>query len=788
MIDLKSRCDFASLLLSVACMLTCPSTNAADVTPEAVDFNRDVRPILAENCYACHGFDEAAREADLRLDTFAGAIGDDGGISAIVPGQPDESELVSRVLSDDAGDIMPPEDSGKQLTSAQKETLRRWVEQGAKYDAHWAFVPPQRTSPPEVNGIEVNGATHPIDRFIQARLAREGLQPSQRADNATLIRRLSLDLIGLPPTPQQIDAFQRAASVDAAAAYRDLVERLLASPHYGERWGLWWLDQARYADSNGYSIDGPRSIWKYRDWVVDALNNDMPFDTFTIQQLAGDLLPEATESQKVATGFHRNTQINQEGGIDSVFDRLATTGTVWLGLTIGCAQCHDHKFDPITQLEYYRMFAFLNDQDEPSMKVYGSDAANLAAHWDVAKKDLSDYVAGHAEEIDHWTASVSEASKKDLAADIRKALDTKLGKRSLDQNRILLAAARKARANETSDERFEQLTAKYTSADEAMKRVPTTLVMQERRTPRNTHVLVKGDFTRPAAEVTPGTPAILHPLESASERPSRLELAHWITSPQNPLTARVIINRVWQQYFGRGLCEIENDFGLQGSLPSHPELLDWLAVEFVEQGWSIKEMHRQIVSSHAYQQTSRINPDLQAKDPENYLLGRQRRLRLDAEIIRDVSLRASGLLSPKLGGPPVHPPIPDGVMNQGQVRRSWNTSSGEDRYRRGIYTFRFRATPPPSLNVFDAPEGLSSCTRRLRSNTPLQALTLLNDPAHVEFAVALEKIIVRDGLETAFRRCTSRMPTEDEMAILEKLDSHTAARALLNLDETITRE
>uniref|UniRef100_UPI003564990F PSD1 and planctomycete cytochrome C domain-containing protein n=1 Tax=Novipirellula sp. TaxID=2795430 RepID=UPI003564990F len=660
MIDLKSRCDFASLLLAVACMLTCSSTWAVDVTPETVDFNRDVRPILAENCYACHGFDEAAREADLRLDTFAGAIGDDGGISAIVPGKPDESELVSRVLSDDADDIMPPEDSGKQLTSAQKETLRRWVEQGAKYDAHWAFVPPQRTSPPDVNGIEVNGASHPIDRFIQARLAREGLSPSPRADNATLVRRLSLDLIGLPPTPQEIDAFQSAAAENAAEAYRDLVERLLASPHYGERWGLWWLDQARYADSNGYSIDGPRSIWKYRDWVVDALNNDMPFDTFTIQQLAGDLLPEASESQKVATGFHRNTQINQEGGIDkeqfridSVFDRVATTGTVWLGLTIGCAQCHDHKFDPITQVEYYRMFAFLNDQDEPSMKVYGSDAENLAAHWDVAKKDLSGYLADHAEEIDQWTASVSEASKKDLAADVRKALDTKPNKRSLDQNRILLAAARKARGNETSDERFDQLTAKYTSADEAMKRVPTTLVMQERRTPRSTHVLVKGDFTRPDAEVSPGVPAILHPLESASERPNRLDLAYWITSPQNPLTARVIINRVWQHYFGRGLCEIENDFGLQGSLPSHPELLDWLAVEFVNQGWSLKEMHRQIVSSHAYQQTSRINPDLQAKDPENYLLGRQRRLRLDAEIIRDVSLSASGLLSPKLGGPPV---------------------------------------------------------------------------------------------------------------------------------------
>lgn len=704
MLDRPSRLFFPLRLIVISCCFS--SAYAQGETPQQeVDFNRDVRPILAENCYACHGFDEAAREADLRLDTFAGAIGSDGGVSAIVPGKADESELVARVLTDDPDELMPPADSGKRLSDAQRETLRRWVEQGAKYETHWAFVPPQRTEPPHVEGV-----SHPIDRFIQTRLASEGIGPSERTASQTLIRRLSLDLVGLPPTPEQVDAFVTAAAADPQAAYHNLVEELLASPHYGERWGLWWLDQARYADSNGYSVDAPRQIWAYRDWVIDAFNQDMPFDTFTIEQLAGDLLPDASESQKIATGFHRNTQINQEGGIDpeqfridSVFDRVATTGTVWLGLTIGCAQCHDHKFDPISQVEYYQMFAFLNNQDEPVMKVYGPGG--------------------------------DPSSGKPLT---------------------------------------------------------TTLVMQERAKPRNTHLLIKGDFTRPADEVTPGTPSVLHPLQRAPDRaeqqPNRLDLANWIVSPQNPLTARVIVNRLWQQYFGRGLAEIENDFGLQGSTPSHPELLDWLALEFIQRGWSIKEMQRLIVSSHTYQQASRLRPDLREQDPENYLLGRQRRLRLDAEIVRDASLAASGLLSSKLGGPPVYPPIPDGVMGQGQVKRAWKTSKGEDRYRRGIYTFKFRATPPPALSGFDAPDGFSTCTRRLRSNTPLQALTLMNDPAHVEFATALEEIIVRDGLEAAFRRCTSRTPTADELAVLAKLDSLSAARTLLNLDETITRE
>lgn len=760
-----------------------------DAIQYPVRFNRDVRPILAENCFACHGFDEAAREADLRLDTFDGATISEAGV--IVPGKPEQSELVTRILSGDPDQVMPPPDSGKQLSFSQKQVLRSWIQQGAAYETHWSFVPPKRSRPPEVPG-----ADHPIDRFIQARLAEEGLQPSPRAANAKLMRRVSLDLTGLPPVPTAIDTFVAAAAKDQQAAYRDLVETLLASPHYGERWGRWWLDQARYADSNGYSIDAPRQIWKYRDWVIDALNRDMPFDTFTIEQLAGDLLPDATQSQKIATGFHRNTQINQEGGIDkeqfrvdSVFDRVATTGTVWLGLTIGCAQCHDHKFDPITQVEYYRMFAFLNNQDEPSMKVYdeGVDVNALRDQLQEAKQKLVDYLAEHADEISVWEASITESAKKKLSSAVRKALDVKRDKRTFDHNRVLMAAVSGIEGGD-QHERFKSLDSRYNESHAAVNQVVSTLVMKERAEPRTTHVLIKGDFTRPAAEVNPGTPSVLHPLHQMTGRANRLDLARWITSRQNPLTARVIVNRIWQQYFGRGLSEIENDFGLQGASPTHPELLDWLAIEFLDRGWSLKELHRLIVTSHTYQQASLLRPELRDKDPENYLLARQQRLRLEAEIVRDVALAASGLLTPTVGGQPVYPPIPAGVMNQGQVNRSWSTSQGEDRFRRGIYTFKFRATPPPSLNVFDAPDGYSTCTRRIRSNTPLQALTLMNDPAYFEFATALQQIVERDGIESAFRRCTSRRPTADELAVLAKLDTLNVARTLLNLDETITRD
>lgn len=751
----------------------------------SLSFDRDIRPILSENCYSCHGFDAEAREADLRLDVRQDAL--DAG-EVIVPGDSSASLLVERILSTDQDDVMPPPESGRTLTSLQKEKLARWIDQGAEYEQHWAFVQPAKVEPPIVSGVQ-----HPIDRFVQAQLADNGLAASALAASDTLLRRVSLDLTGLPPTPEQITAFEKAASHNIDAAYDDLVNQLLDSPHYGERWGRWWLDQARYADSNGYSIDGPREIWKYRDWVVEALNADMPFDQFTVEQLAGDLIPESTVAQNVATGFHRNTQINQEGGIDkeqfridSIFDRVATTGTVWLGLSIGCAQCHDHKFDPILQKEFYQFFAFFNNQDEPSIKVYPDDidAPALVAEQKELQKKLKQLIDTHAKSLAEWEKGLDDKSKETLSAEVKKVLKLETKKRKLNDQLVLL------RASKLTDDlsQIETWQSRETKIGKQLARGVSTMVLSERSKPRQSTVLIKGDFTRPDEKVRPGTPAVLHPFQPDGELPNRLDLARWIVDTGNPLTARVIVNRVWQQYFGRGLVETDNDFGLQGGSPTHPGLLDWLAVTFRDGGWNLKDLHRQIVTSHTYRQSSNIRRDLEPSDPLNLLLGRQNRLRLDAEIIRDVALVASGLFSPKIGGPPVYPPIPDGVMNLGQVRRGWNVSKGEDRYRRGLYTFVYRATPPPSLNVFDAPDGQSSCTRRLRSNTPLQALTLLNDASFFEFAQTLQQRIETDGIESAFQRCTSRKPTPEEVALLNQLDSLNAARALLNLDETINRE
>ncbi|HVJ86020.1 MAG TPA: PSD1 and planctomycete cytochrome C domain-containing protein [Caulifigura sp.] len=759
--------------------------SAAAAIPDQIEFNRDVRPILSENCFACHGFDPKHREAGLRLDTFEGVTADRDGSIGIVPGSLEGSEVWRRITSTDPDEVMPPATSKKpRLNEEQLAILKRWIEQGAKYQRHWAFEPPKKTQVP-------SGQKHLIEHFVEARLEKEGLKPSPAANPVTLIRRVSLDLIGLPPTPAEVDAFVAASAKDPDAAWSELVDRLLASPHYGERWGRWWLDQARYADSNGYSIDAPRQIWKYRDWVVEALNKDQSFDQFTVEQLAGDLLPNATVDQKVATGFHRNTQINQEGGIDkeqfridSVFDRVATTGTVWLGLTIGCAQCHDHKFDPIGQAEYYQLFAFLNNQDEPNLTVYepGVDVPRLNAEFAGARKQLESYLASNGEKVAGWESGLSPEAKKGLSKRTAKIVAVASEKRTLDQKRMLYEEV------VPKDSEFDSLNRRFVELEREVDKGVSTMVMQELTQPRKSHVFIKGDFTRPADEVTPGVPSVLHPLPASSSQPNRLDLARWLVSRDNPLTARVIVNRVWQQYFGRGIVETENDFGSQGTLPSHPELLDSLAIEFQEQGWSLKKLHRLIVMSRTYRQSSSDRPDLREKDPNNTLLGRQNRLRLDAEIVRDVALAASGLLCEKMGGPPVFPPIPAGVTDLGQSKRAWTVSPGEDRYRRALYTFIYRATPPPALSVFDAPEGSTTCTRRIRSNTPLQALTLMNDEAFFEFAISLEKTIQSKGLVEAFRRCTSRAPSPEELLVLKRLDSLGAARAMLNLDETVTRE
>ncbi len=777
-----------------ALLIASVALTAAPARAAAVDYAAQIKPLLQLHCVKCHGASSAKN--NLRLDTAAAALqGGDRGPAA-VPGQAEQSLLIQAVTGTHA-EIPKMPYKRTPLDSAEIDLLRRWIDEGARHpadeipsdDRHWSFLKPERPVPPP-------GADHPIDAFIQARLTQAGLQPAPPAKPLTLLRRLHLDLTGLPPTLEEITAFEQSAIQNPQSAINEVITRLLNSPHHGERWGRWWLDQARYADSNGYSIDAPRQIWKYRDWVIDAFNANMPFDQFTVEQIAGDLLPGAGESQRIATGFHRNTQINQEGGIDkeqfrieSVFDRVATTGAVWLGLSTGCAQCHDHKFDPISHKEYFQLFAFLNNQDEPTLTVHdpGIDTAALTREKQKLTAKLTAHLESKEPELAAWEQTLTGETRKHLNKSTLKALAQPAGKRTLNDRRVLYATL-----SGTSDPDFTPLHSRLAEIDTLLAKGVSTLVLTELPEPRATRLFIKGDFTRPADEVLPGVPAVLHPIESSAAIPTRLDFARWLVSRDNPLTARVIMNRVWQQYFGKGLVDTENDFGTQGSLPTHPELLDWLATEFMARDWSLKAMHRLIVTSQAYQRTS-ANPKSEARnpqspDPYNLLLARQNRLRLDAEIVRDAALAASGLLAPKLGGPPVFPPIPDGVMGLGQVKRAWTPSTGADRYRRAVYTFVYRSTPPPNLAVFDAPDGFATCTRRIRSNTPLQALTLLNDPAFVEFAQALAAVIEKDGLEAAFQRAVTRPPQPAELTLLRPLDPFSAARVLLNLDETITRE
>ncbi len=603
--------------------------------------------------------------------------------------------------------------------------------------------------------------------------------------------------------------WRRARNDQSPDWYERLVDRLLASPHYGERWGRHWLDNARYADSNGYSIDAPRTIWPYRDWVINAVNRDLPFDQFTIEQLAGDLLPNATLQQRVATGFHRNTQINQEGGIDveqfrveSIVDRVNTTGSVWLGLTVGCCQCHDHKFDPISQREYYQFFAFFNSVDEPNLELPTPEALTkrkeIAAQIAALEKRMKALEDVTPQKLEKWEISLTAADKAKLPKRIarhprhraerpqcqagagsadglpqhRLACGTRSAASGLGQN-YLMAAHVSAMTTRTSlEKQINELKAK-------MPAIPTTMVVPERKTPRVTNVMLGGDFLRKGAIVKPNVPAVLPPLApvaNAPGSPNRLDLARWLVDPRNPLTARVAMNRFWQVYFGAGIVETDNDFGTQGTAPSHPELLDWLASEFVARGWSMKAMHRLIVTSATYRQSSRNRPDLATLDPRNRLLARQNRLRLEAELVRDVALSASGLLSPVIGGPSVYPPQPLGVYVLTQVPREWKTSTGPERFRRGMYTWFQRSAPHPGLIVFDAPDAGTTCTRRNRSNTPLQALTLLNDAAYLEFAQGLASRALTEApagdesrLGYVFRLCLSREPSVRERRTLTRL-------------------
>ncbi|HET6422350.1 MAG TPA: PSD1 and planctomycete cytochrome C domain-containing protein [Planctomycetaceae bacterium] len=820
---------------------------AAVAAAEGPDYLREIKPLLMDKCTRCHG--TKAPQATLRLDSRSGAVtGGDSG-PAIVPGTSADSLLMHAVTGTNGVSKMPPE--GPALSAEQVELLKRWIDAGAVaptdevvaplevvQSEHWAFQPIRRPPVPSLPEV-----THPIDAFIRQRLAIENLTPSPPAPKHTLLRRVALDLLGLPPSPTMITEF---LADNEPSAYERLVDRLLASPHFGERWGRDWLDAARYADSNGYTRDMPRTIWKYRDWVIEALNANQPFDEFTIDQIAGDLRPQPTLEQLVATGFHRNTLINEEGGTDpeqfrveAVVDRVNTTGSVFLGLTVGCAQCHDHKYDPISQREYYQLFAVYNstsfipgDQAAPRIDVPTRD--QLARNEPAKKIEIQAAIARLDEELkasaetiqtaqDAWEKTLTEEDKKALPFNVKNAVDLPPRDRSDVHKRDLTAHFK---ATTTAREQFPQLD-EIARLRKQEPQFVSTMVVSEEAMPRETFVMIRGDFLRTGAPVQPGAPAVLPAIKASGDRASRLDFAHWLVSPENPLTARVIVNRVWQRYFGRGLVETENDFGVQGDRPTHPELLDWLADEFIRTGWDLKNLHRLIVTSETYRQSSVHRDDLDEVDPLNKLLGRQNRLRIDAESIRDAALEVSGLLAEEIGGVPVTPPQPDGVFDFTQDKKPWKDAEGASRYRRALYTQLLRSSLYPGLTVFDFPDPNVTCTRRNRSNTPLQALTLANDKTFTEFAAGLaQRLMSEPGddssrLRTAVISTLGREPQSLEAARLRQFlqqqreafaahpeDAETVvkswiekpsaiteaaawtavARALLNLDEFITRE
>lgn len=1016
--------------------------SAAKLPPAAtspVDFVRDVQPLFEKHCYTCHA--EKKHESGLRLDDADLALkGGDLG-PAYIPGDSAASALVQYIADTDGSIVMPPEDSKvARLSAAEIGLVRAWIDQGAKRpkgtgagvktrkppEEHWSFKKPVHPDTPAVKAAA--WPRNPIDSFVLARLEQAELSPAPEADRETLIRRLSLDLIGLPPTLDEVRDFVNDSS---PGAYERVVERLLESPHYGERWALWWLDLARYADTNGYEIDRPRSIWLYRDWVVNAFNANMPFDEFTIEQLAGDMLPNPTESQRIATGFHRNTFTNEEGGHnweqfrwESIVDRVNTTSTAFLGLTMACAQCHDHKYDPITQREYYQFFAFLNDDDEPLLEVpqadvtqernriqsemsrletkliarvsetnaSGSDSNDLAQkfeewrkpaaadtrHWSLLEpvrwtsennvtftklddqsllamgdnpehdtyqiayrvpaeritglrlealtdESLPKHGPGRGYLKDDGTFFLSEMSvmapktgdaDRDRSAQtlklvhptasihqevVAKAIDgdkltgwhvrggagrrqcvafefaqplsttdgqeievkllqnfahqqtigrfriwvtTDKGPLQTSDMPIAVERALLKPLAEWSDDEAHQVKAYYVSIspelhkefkkiDELRKSLPaqpTTLVLQHRPAERVTHQHIRGDFARPGPEVSADVPKFLPPLPKDAPR-NRLTLARWLVSEQNPLAARVIMNQIWQCYFGRGLVNTPEDFGFQGAAPSNPELLDWLACKFMEEGWDLKQMHRMIVMSATYRQSSATTAAKQDADPENILLSRGPRFRLPAESVRDIALAASGLLDPKLGGPSIFTPQPSGALSGAFGDPKWPSAIGSDRFRRALYTHRKRAAPYAAFAAFDAPPHSTCVMRRVRSNTPLQALAQLNDEIVIEACQGLAKRIVdevrgdeAERLDHAFQLCLTRSPRDEERRTLldyfhaqrQKFLSDTkgaatvagvtgkvakkaedvadlaawtlVGRALLNLDEAISKE
>ena len=1011
--------SFLAIAALGICRTPIPPVFGADQSPAArIEFNRDIRPILSEKCLHCHGPDSSTREADLRLDDPKNALQPRDGYQIIDRKHPRQSELIQRLLTSDESLKMPPVDSGKEISPEEIDLLQRWIAGGAEYQQHWSFLPPRRSKLPEVQNQ--SRIQNPIDRFVLARLEQEGLKPSPPADKATLCRRLSLDLIGLPPTLDELDRFLKD---DSPEACEKLIDRLLASPHYGEHRARYWLDAARYADTSGYFTDEEWEMWHWRDWVINAFNQNQPFDQFTIEQLAGDLLPNPTQDQLIATGFNRNHMTTLETGIideeyrvEYMVDRLDTTSTVWMGLTMGCARCHDHKFDPISQKEFYQLFAFFNNTPEtgntqtvgnakPLLKLPTTEYQNrekqlqdqlsvlqkqhqqqasqldrLQAEWEqqilstlnppstdelilhyplddlTANQELSsvgntESTSGFLGQGVHFDGTAVLESKAPLnldrhtpfsiaawikptssgpscllsknddrrqlrgfdimlrksklaihlihawnsnaiqvvtdnsintgrwqhllvtydgsstAAGIRIYLNGapqatsapydslsdsitttepfRIGRRStsafyqgaVDDLRLyqrtlspeearqladfqFLSAVLSVPADKRTDQQQQELRTyflntaapeEFRKSEQALKtmqgklarlrkQIPTTMVMQENEQPRETFILERGVYNKPGEKVTANVPGALPGFRDGLPD-NRLGLARWLTSPTHPLTARVYVNRLWQQMFGVGLVKTVEDFGSQGEWPSHPELLDWLAVEFRESGWDVKHMLKLMALSSTYQQSSRGTSELYESDPENRLLSRGPRFRLDAETIRDNALSISGLLVSQQGGPSVKPYQPAGlweaVSYDGNV--SYKQDTGEGLYRRSLYTFWKRQSPPPGLMAFDAPTRETCTVRRPRTNTPLQALVLMNDPTYIEAARVLATQALQQSLTEPeciawlYRSATSRLPDAEELQILSNVlnqqsrlyrSQPSAARELIQVGET----
>ncbi len=775
-----------SLLLSIACWLgVLPFAHAQEEKPlpKVVDFNRDIRPILSDNCYLCHGPAKATRKADLRLDVEEEAFADRGGYFALVPGKLKESHLYKRVSSKDKSKQMPPPTFDRRPSPRQIELVRLWIEQGAKWQKHWSFVPPERPELPQVKNQ--SWVRNPIDAFVLARLEGEQLSPSPEASRETLLRRVTFDLTGMPPTSAEIDAFVRD---DSPNAYEKVVDRLLASPRYGERMVLEWLDAARYSDTNGYQTDGTRAMWPWRDWVIEALNKNMPFDQFTIEQIAGDMLPNSTLPQKIATGFHRNHMLNGEGGriaeesrVDYVVDRVDTTFTIWQGLTAGCARCHEHKYDPISQQEYYGLYAYFNNIDEsggvdrrnstaaPVLELPTDEQKTKIAEREKVVQDLEKKAKDMADKLLAGLADwEKDLQTEKLPENVQKALKVELAKRTAEQSK---AVSDHFLSNFPERQTLQkELDKAKKSLNDVKNSVLITMVMEERKQPRETFVLVRGVYNKYGEKVSPGLPTAFPPLPKDAPN-NRLGFARWLVDKSNPLTARVTVNRMWQMFFGAGLVKTAEDFGAQGEWPSHPELLDWLAVEFMKD-WNVQRMHKLIVMSAVYRQSSKVTATALEKDPDNRLLSRGPRFRLSPFNLRDQALAVSGLLVDKIGGPPVRPYQPPGLWEDFSFNQiKYTQDHGEKLYRRSLYTFWRRSIAPP--NMFDTSARQVCTVRQSRTNTPLHALILLNDVTFVEAARVWAERLMKEGgktpeqrLNLAFRMATARQPTAAEQNVL----------------------